>query len=134
MANEQETVLAAKASLDGKLEGADITLHGNFRGDVKASGRVRIVAGSNVDAKVKAQQVEIAGKFNGDVQTEILRLLAEARASGTFRASKLSVEEGGQLDGELEIGEGGRKAAAAGSAASSTSTSTSTSRPKEQIR
>lgn len=108
MANEQETVLAAKASLDGKLEGIDITLHGNFRGDVTASGRVRIVAGSDVDAKVQAQQVEIAGKFHGEVQTDILRLLAEARASGTFRAAKLSVEEGGQLDGELEIGESRR--------------------------
>lgn len=108
MANEQETVLAAKASLDGKLEGIDITLHGNFRGNVTASGRVRIVAGSDVDAKVQAKQVEIAGKFHGDVQTDILRLLSDARASGTFRAGKLSVEEGGQLDGDLEIGDSHR--------------------------
>ena len=46
MANEQETVLAAKASFDGKLEGANITLQGRFRGDLKASGLVRILEGS----------------------------------------------------------------------------------------
>jgi cytoskeletal protein CcmA (bactofilin family) len=103
--NDQETILAPKANLDGRLEGADITLQGHFRGDVKATGLVRIAEGSEVDAKVEANQVEIGGKFHGDVKAEVLRLLGPARASGTFRARKLSVEEGGQLDGEFEIGD-----------------------------
>jgi cytoskeletal protein CcmA (bactofilin family) len=109
VANDQETILAAHASLDGKLEGSNITLEGRFKGDVKASGRVRILQGSDVDAKVEAQQVEIGGKFHGDVHAEILRLLGQARASGTFRAKRLSVEEGGQLEGDFEIGEGSAK-------------------------
>ena len=109
MANEQETVLAAKASFDGKLEGANITLQGRFRGDLKATGLVRIVEGSDVNAKVEATTVEIGGKFEGDVHAESLRLLGPARATGTFRAKKLSVEEGGQLDGEFEIGDGPRE-------------------------
>jgi cytoskeletal protein CcmA (bactofilin family) len=103
--NNQETVLAPKASLDGRLEGVNITLQGRFRGDLKATGVLRIAEGSDVDAKVEAHQVEIGGKFHGDVRAEILRLLGPARASGTFRARKLSVEEGGQLDGEFEIGD-----------------------------
>jgi cytoskeletal protein CcmA (bactofilin family) len=106
VANDQETILATKASLDGRLEGVNITLQGRFRGDVKASGLVRIAEGSDVDAKVEAPQVEIGGKFHGDIKADILRLLRPARASGTFRAKKLSVEEGGQLDGDFEIGEG----------------------------
>ena len=106
MANEQETVLAAKASFNGKLEGANITLRGRFRGDLKASGLVRILEGSEVNANVEATTVEIGGKFDGDVHTESLRILGPARATGTFRAKKLSVEEGGQLDGDFEIGEG----------------------------
>ena len=106
MANEQETVLAAKASFDGKLEGANITLHGRFRGDLKASGLVRILEGSDVNAKVEATTVEIGGKFEGNVHAELVRLLGPARATGTFRAKKLSVEEGGQLDGDFEIGDG----------------------------
>ncbi len=106
MAHEQETVLAAKASFDGKLEGVNITLEGRFRGDLKASGVVRILEGSDVNAKVQAAMVEIGGKFEGDINTESLRLLGPAHATGTFRAKKLSVEEGGQLDGEFEIGDG----------------------------
>lgn len=106
MANEQETVLAAKASFNGKLEGANITLRGRFRGDLKASGLVRILEGSEVNAKVEATTVEIGGKFDGDVHTESLRILGPARATGTFRAKKLSVEEGGRLDGEFEVGDG----------------------------
>jgi cytoskeletal protein CcmA (bactofilin family) len=105
VADDQETVLAAKASLDGRLEGVNITLAGRFRGDLKATGLVRIIEGSDVDAKVEANQVEIGGKFHGDVKAEILRLLGPARASGTFRAKKLSVEEGGQLEGDFEIGD-----------------------------
>ena len=105
MANEQETVLAAKASFDGKLEGTNITLQGRFRGDLKASGLVRILEGSDVNAKIEATTVEIGGKFEGDVHAESLWLLGPGRAIGTFRVKKLSVEEGGQLDGEFEIGD-----------------------------
>lgn len=106
MAMDQETIIGTKASLDGRLEGVNVTLQGRFRGELKASGLVRIVEGSEVDAKVDANQVEIGGKFHGEVKAETLRLLRPARASGTFRAKKLSVEEGGQLDGDFEIGEG----------------------------
>ena len=106
MSNEQETILAAKASFDGKLEGSDITVQGRFKGDLKASGIVRIKEGSDVDATVRAERVEIGGKFHGEVQASTLHLLGPARASGTFRAKKLSVEEGGQLDGDFEIGDG----------------------------
>ena len=105
MAND-ETILAAKASFNGKLECVNITLQGEFRGDLKASGLVRILEGSDVNAKVEANAVEIGGRFQGDVHTESLWLLGPARATGTFRAKKLSVEEGGQLDGNFEIGEG----------------------------
>ena len=106
MASEQETVLAAKASFDGKLEGANITLHGRFRGDLKASGLVRILEGSDVNAKIEATSVEIGGKFEGDVHAESLRIRGPARVAGTFRAKKLSVEDGGQLNGEFEVGDG----------------------------
>lgn len=105
MVNDQDTILAAKASLDGRLEGVNITLQGRFRGDLKATGVVKMVEGSDVDAKVEASQVEIGGRFRGDVKAEILRLRGPGRAQGIFRARKLSVEEGGQLDGEFEIGE-----------------------------
>jgi cytoskeletal protein CcmA (bactofilin family) len=105
LANDQETILGSKASLDGRLEGVNITLQGRFRGELKASGLVRILEGSDVDAKVEAVEVQIGGKFHGEINTQTLHLLRPARASGKFRAKKLSVEEGGQIDGDFEIGE-----------------------------
>ena len=45
MANDQNTVLAAKSTLDGRLEGVNITLEGRFRGDLKATGVVRMTEG-----------------------------------------------------------------------------------------
>ncbi len=105
MYDDQETILAAKSSFDGKLEATNITLHGRFKGDVKASGIVRIKQGSDIEARVEAERVEIGGNFRGEIKASTLHVLGPARASGTFKAKRLSVEEGGQVDGEFEIGE-----------------------------
>ena len=82
------------------------TLH-----DAARAGRPRLAAallerGSDVNARVEATTVEIGGKFDGDVHAESLRILGPAHATGTFRAKKLSVEEGGRLDGDFEVGDG----------------------------
>jgi cytoskeletal protein CcmA (bactofilin family) len=66
---------------------------------------LRIVDGSDIEAKIKANRVEIDGRFQGEVQADSLQLLQRGRASGTFRAKTLTVEEGAKLDGDLEIGE-----------------------------
>ena len=105
MANDQQTILSLKANFDGKLEGQDVTLQGRFRGEVKATGCVRISEGSDVDAKVEASEVVIGGRFRGEIKAGTLRLLEPARASGTFRAQKLAVEEGDEIEGDFEIGE-----------------------------
>jgi hypothetical protein len=62
-----------------------------------------MMEGSDVDAKVERARSRSEASSR-DVKAEILRLLGPGRV-GSFRARKLSVEEGGQLDGDFEIGE-----------------------------
>ena len=82
-ADADETVLAAQASFDGKLDARDVAIHGRFQGELKASGLVRIFEGANVDGRIDAERVEIGGRFQGDVSSKKLRLVGNARASGT---------------------------------------------------
>lgn len=105
MSEDTSTVLDSNASFEGKLVGTNVTVRGRFKGDLHASGILKIVEGSELDAKIKANRVEIGGKFNGEVDADTVHILEKGRASGTFRAKKLSMREGAQLNGELEIGE-----------------------------
>lgn len=109
MDDDKGTLLDRNARFEGKLEGGNITLRGRFRGDLRASGVLRIVDGSDIEANIKANRVEIDGRFQGEVQADSLQLLEQGRASGTFRAKKLTVKEGATLDGEVEVGESGKK-------------------------
>ena len=109
MDDDKETILDRNARFEGKLEGSNITLRGRFKGNLRASGVLRIVDGSDIDAKIKGNRVEIDGRFQGEVQADSLQLLEQGRASGTFRAKTLTVKEGATLDGEVEIGESSTK-------------------------
>jgi cytoskeletal protein CcmA (bactofilin family) len=103
--DDKATILDPTASFEGKMVGSNITVQGRFKGDLEVSGVLRIVEGSDIEANIKASRVEISGNFRGEVRTESLQLLERGRASGTFRAKKLSVREGAKLNGELEVGD-----------------------------
>lgn len=105
MHNDKGTILDSTAVFEGKLVGSNITIEGRFKGDLKASGVLHIVEGSDIEATIKATRVVISGNFRGDIHTDSLQILEQGRASGNFRASKLNVKEGAKLNGELEIGE-----------------------------
>ena len=105
MQDDKGTILDSTATFEGKMVGSDITVQGRFKGNLEASGVLRIVEGSDIEATIKAARVEISGSFRGEVQTDSLQLLEQGRASGTFRAKKLSVREGAKLNGELEVGD-----------------------------
>jgi cytoskeletal protein CcmA (bactofilin family) len=115
------TFLDSSAVVEGKLAGNDITIKGRFKGDLQVSGVLQIVEGSEIEATVKAKKVVISGSFKGDVQTDLLQLLEKGRASGVFRATKLSVKEGAKLNGELEVGETGGRDVTSGGGQKSTS-------------
>ncbi len=96
-------VLGEESSLNGRFVGQDLTVLGRFEGDLKASGVVRIGRQAEVKAAIDAGAVEIEGAFEGRIKAARLFISSTARASGTFLADLLLVQDGAVVDGSVNL-------------------------------
>lgn len=104
MADMAGTSVDADAEFEGILSGKDAQILGRFKGEILVTGKLVIGEGARVDAKVTADTVEIAGAFKGDLTTRALVLLDKARVDGSVEAKSLSVRDGAQLNGAVNVG------------------------------
>jgi len=98
------TSVDADAEFEGILSGKDAQILGKFKGEILVTGKLVIGEGARVDAKVTADTVEIAGAFKGDLSTRALVLLEKGRVDGSVEAKSLSVRDGAQLNGAVNVG------------------------------
>ena len=98
------TSVDADAEFEGILKGKDAHILGRFKGEILVTGKLVIGEGARVDAKVIADTVEIAGAFKGELTTRALVLLDKARVDGSVEAKNLSVRDGAQLNGAVNVG------------------------------
>ncbi len=61
-----ETAVAAGSTLTGLMEAEHVTIAGEFDGEIRATGRVRISEGARVKGKLAARDAEIAGDADRD--------------------------------------------------------------------
>lgn len=94
-----ETVVAAGSTLTGFMEAEHVTIDGEFDGEIRATGRVRITERARVKGKLAAGDAEIAGAFVGEIDCLRLVLAASAQAEGRFVAERLRIDEGAQVQG-----------------------------------
>lgn len=97
------TVVDTDADIQGKLSGKDAQLLGRFKGDIALTGRLAIGEGANVEAKVSADTVEIGGAFKGEVKARAVILLEKARVDAAVDAKSLTVRDGAQLNGAVNV-------------------------------
>ena len=97
----RESTLSADLNVTGTISGQDLTVLGQFEGELRLAGQLRTGSASRVKAVVKAKAVEIEGEFEGEVRAESLRLASTARARGTFLAKRLVIEEGAVFHGAV---------------------------------
>jgi cytoskeletal protein CcmA (bactofilin family) len=98
-------VLGPRDTLEGKLniEG-DVKLQGRVAGEVKASGDIQVDAGANVDASLDGRNVSVRGQVNGSVNARKKLVLAgSGRLNGDVRVSRLTVEDGATLNGNVSM-------------------------------
>ena len=110
------TVVDTDADVQGTLKGKDAQVLGRFKGDIAVSGRLAIGDGANVEAKVAADVVEISGAFKGEVRARAVILLEKARVDAALDAKSLTVRDGAQLNGAINVGSGAAASAARGTA------------------
>lgn len=107
-------ILGPRDTLEGKLsvEG-DLKLQGKVTGELKASGDIQVEAGANVDASLDGRNVSVRGQVNGTVNARKKLVLAGGgRLNGDVRVSRLTVEDGATLNGNVSMSNSGSPAEA----------------------
>jgi cytoskeletal protein CcmA (bactofilin family) len=98
------TVLAPGTEFDGLLSfrGA-ARVDGKLSGEVVAEGCLVIGEGGRVRARVEVDELIVGGELEGEIHArERVELLSTARVVGTLRCPRLSVAEGGILEGRCK--------------------------------
>jgi cytoskeletal protein CcmA (bactofilin family) len=95
--------LGPRDILQGRLEiQGDLKIAGNVEGDLKASGDITIDSGANIQAAVEGANVSVRGQVTGNVTArKRLTLGGSGRLDGDVRVSRLTVEDGASLNGNV---------------------------------
>ena len=104
--SERRTLVVGRGiSLQGTVADAErLVVEGTVESQMIHAAEL-FVAGSGVfKGEVEVEDAEIAGAFDGTITARgSLTIRATGRISGVARCRKLSVEEGGQVSGKMEM-------------------------------
>lgn len=93
--------------MEGTIKFSDpvnLRIQGSFKGTLLTKGQLTVGEKAHVEAHIEGDTITIAGRVTGKViARERLTLTSTGRCVGEVRASKLSVEEGGILDGRCKM-------------------------------
>jgi len=97
--------LGPRDVLQGRLEiQGDLKIAGNVEGDLKASGDVTVDSGANIQAAIEGANVNVRGQVTGNVTArKRLTLGGSGRLNGDVRVSRLTVEDGATLNGNVTM-------------------------------
>jgi len=95
--------LGPRDILQGRLEiQGDLKVAGNVEGDLKASGDVTVDSGATIQAAIEGANVSVRGQVTGNVTArKRLTLGGSGRLNGDVRVSRLTVEDGATLNGNV---------------------------------
>jgi cytoskeletal protein CcmA (bactofilin family) len=101
--------LGADDVLQGRLEvQGDLKIAGKVEGELRASGNVTIDATARVEASIDGSNVTVRGDVTGSVTAaRRLTLAGKGRLNGDVRVSRLNVEDGATLNGNVTMSQQG---------------------------
>jgi cytoskeletal protein CcmA (bactofilin family) len=83
----------------------DLTVAGKMEGEVHATGDVAVENGSTVKAAIEGNNISVQGTVHGNVNARgRLSLSGSGSLHGDVRVSKLTVEDGATLNGNVQMG------------------------------
>src|ERR1700687_5557282 len=97
--------LGPRDTLHGRLEiHGDLKIAGTVEGELKASGDVLIDSTPTIQASVEGSNVNVRGQVNGSVTARRrLTLGGSGRLNGDVKVSRLTVEDGATLNGNVTM-------------------------------
>jgi cytoskeletal protein CcmA (bactofilin family) len=98
-------ILGPRDTLHGQLEiHGDLKIAGNVEGELKASGDVSVDSTANIQASIEGANVNVRGQVNGAVTARRrLTLGGSGRLNGDVKVSRLTVEDGATLNGNVTM-------------------------------
>ncbi len=103
---EHFSVVSAECYFQGTLNvQGSLRVDGTLEGSVDNARHVIVGDGGKIVGDVTAQIVVCGGTIEGNVCADMLEILGKAAILGDIRAKKMTVEEGGRIDGRCTIGE-----------------------------
>jgi cytoskeletal protein CcmA (bactofilin family) len=107
MSTEYQTtnILGADVEVKGTLTiSQDITINGNFEGDIQSEGTVVVGENGHIQADIKARTVCIKGRVQGNVAvTDKCELRPNGILIGDLKAPRMAIEEGAVFIGRSEV-------------------------------
>jgi cytoskeletal protein CcmA (bactofilin family) len=115
-ASERVSILGPTLHFKGELHAdEELLIKGRIEGSITHSQRITVCPEGSVQASVRAQVIVIEGQLDGDLQAEKSVMVREtAKLRGNITAPSVSIVEGAQFTGGIDMD---KKAAAADSAA-----------------
>ncbi|MGK0365324.1 MAG: cytoskeletal protein CcmA (bactofilin family) [Saprospiraceae bacterium] len=97
--------LVAGTSVEGNISSkSDIRIDGSISGTLKCEAKVIIGPTGKIDGEVFCQNAVIEGKFNGTLHVkDLLNIRESAHVEGNIRYSKLVVQMGAALIGDVRL-------------------------------
>lgn len=104
-APQQSTVIAPGTRVTGEISGgADLTVEGDFDGQIQLDSRVEVGSSGRVKGQIHAGSVRISGKVMGDVTgKDLVELTAEGALEGNVAAARVVIAEGAFFKGSVEM-------------------------------
>lgn len=101
-----DSLVAAGARVTGEIVAqGDLRIEGSVRGDVKVAGALFIAGGGSVRGGIEARTVTVEGRVEGTVTArEAARFRPGCRVKAEVKSPAVTLEEGGRLDGRLDMG------------------------------
>jgi len=98
-------ILGPRDTLHGQLEiHGDLKIGGNVEGELKASGDVVVEPTATVQASIEGANVQVRGQVTGSVTARRrLTLGGSGRLNGDVKVSRLTVEDGATLNGNVTM-------------------------------
>lgn len=96
--------LSAGMTIIGKVRGkGTLALRGSVVGPIELDGRVEILPGGLVRGPVSARDVEVGGKLEGNLTADETVVCAEGKVEGNVKTGRMTLEDGGIIDGTLQM-------------------------------
>ncbi len=103
--NQDQAVLGKGLRVRGRVVGdGDLRIEAVIEGDVSVSGELSLDATGSISGTAEAQSLVISGELVGDAHAPhgSVSITSSGQVRGNIVAATLSIDEGAQLDGQVE--------------------------------